>query len=126
MVTNHLGGTGNAVFSLMPVVVDVAKSSKYKPSAPLFFDGRFFTNRHYRLSCKCGCCVYEWCFGGLWMELSYLNRKIGLLPLSSLVWQPLSYDSLITPLDLVKILCIKKAFKGWFHLKIRVKFTRHR
>ncbi|KAA6224618.1 MULTISPECIES: anaerobic C4-dicarboxylate transporter [unclassified Campylobacter] len=30
-----LAGTGNAVFSLMPVVVDVAKSQNIKPSAPL-------------------------------------------------------------------------------------------
>ncbi|WP_270988207.1 anaerobic C4-dicarboxylate transporter [Campylobacter upsaliensis] len=30
-----LAGTGNAVFSLMPVVVDVAKSQNIRPSAPL-------------------------------------------------------------------------------------------
>lgn len=30
-----LAGTGNAVFSLMPVVVDVAKSQNIKPSVPL-------------------------------------------------------------------------------------------
>lgn len=30
-----LAGTGNAVFSLMPVIVDVAKSQNIKPSAPL-------------------------------------------------------------------------------------------
>lgn len=30
-----LAGTGNAVFSLMPVVIDVAKSQNIKPSAPL-------------------------------------------------------------------------------------------
>lgn len=71
-----LAGTGNAVFSLMPVVVDVAKSQNIKPSVPLSLHGCFFANWNHCFSCECSCGLYERRFRATWMELSNFNWNL--------------------------------------------------
>ena len=89
-VLTIFAGTGHTAFSMIPVIVEVAKGQNIRPSVPLSI-AVVSSDRHH---CFSGFRACQFHITGVlepfWLELIPLSSLFGLLPLSSAAWSPLS------------------------------------
>ena len=92
-VLTIFAGTGHTAFSMIPVIVEVAKGENIRPSVPLSIAGGCFSDCDYCVPGFCSCYLHDRRIGTIRMELSGSSRRLAFDNLLRLHDYSLHHDS---------------------------------